>query len=347
MSLSTMLVGSKGPKDISWYRPLFKSTLASAWKHKFLWFFGFFAAVIGSGSEILSIFNSFNRAQEQGPLFENLKTILFSPGQTVSWAGILSTIPQAKGILVAGALLAVLLMFFLFLAVVSQGALVYAGSMLEDAKSPSWKESWRKGLHHFWKLLGVNLMGKILFGAAYMLFALPILFLYTGNSSGILKTLLVLLAFLVVVPLVLLISLFVKLTAIGVVSREEKVRTAFREAWGLVKRHWLVIVEFVILLFLIDVASYLALRLGVAVLAMPFLFAISLFYAFAIPIGASLFYILWILASLLFVLFLSAFVSAFEYLSWVKLYHALLKGSFTPKLVRWVWRFANRDAKRI
>ena len=57
------------------YRKVLKQALFITWRAKFLWIFGFFAALLGNGGAYEILFRSFSQAREKGILAIILDTL--------------------------------------------------------------------------------------------------------------------------------------------------------------------------------------------------------------------------------------------------------------------------------
>jgi hypothetical protein len=238
--------------------PTYRDALSHSWQlltqHKVLWIFGLFAALLGQLGiiEILSKVIVTAKYYTYYPLFVNLPAFLkaFS-GAMQEW-----NLPLDKGVWFVW-LLVILLSFaflFVFVAVVSQGALIHSIAQYVRGKTKlEHHESWHAGVWHFGRLLSLQIIKKLCIG---------VLVLFTGFATynfvlnpSIGNTTFFSFALLVSIFFGSIISLLTTYAAGYVVVEEFHVRGALQSAWRLLQAHGLVSVELALISLLVNIIS--------------------------------------------------------------------------------------------
>jgi hypothetical protein len=246
------------------YWSLVSRSLRIIWKHKFLWFFGFFAA--GSGS------SGFNWVNDAGPYVRDF--FLVHPGVFV--------------LIIMGLVLFWLVMFVMNL--ISTGALVSAVREVSRGGCATFGGAWREGLAAFWRLLGVTVLAIVAFVVVTGLCAIPIVLAALGGTPGIVIAVVIgAVRLLPYLAFMFLLTFTVTYAEREVVLERAGVFEAISAGWDLTKRH----IWKSLLVWLIMLASGIAFGLGLVlvllILAVPFIL-IGLANVFAalvigIPIG--------------------------------------------------------------
>jgi hypothetical protein len=248
------------------YWSLVSRSLRIIWKHKFLWFFGFFASSGFGGG--------FNWIDDAGPRIRDF--LLASPVTLV---------------LIIMAAVIVWLVFFV-MNLISTGALVASTHGAAEGRRIDFGFAWREGLGAFWRLLGVTVLALIAFLFVTALCAIPVVLALFGGTPGVVIALVIgavllfpYLAFL------FLLAFTVTYAEREVVLQGAGVFDAIHAGWGMTKRH----VWRSLLVWLIMLLSGLVFGIGMVlillILAVPFILIglANLFAALVlgIPIGVA------------------------------------------------------------
>jgi hypothetical protein len=147
------------------------------------------------------------------------------------------------------------------------------------------------------------------------LVALPLVALYIPHASPTWSVLLTLIAFIILIPINVIISFITKYAAIYVVTQGNKIFPAIVNAWRLFKKNWLISLELGILLLIINVAYTVLLVSVLAMLSLPFSRAGLIAMTAVVVIAGSIF-------------------SAFRYSAWTFLFRDIIEDRGVSKLVR-------------
>lgn len=214
------------------YGELIKDAFWITWRNRFLWIFGFFAAGT-DGSANFNIpdlpsrgFDGFDNDVPPGAGPGNappgaVPELLRDPQQWIA--------DNLALILAVGALVLLIVLAFIVLSLISQGALAESVAAIDRGENRRFSSAFRAGLSDFWRVLGYYLL-FLLIGLSFLLvigvpLALLVAGVFAGTESAVARILTVFLT--VLVGLALLIGVFMPLSIIGqfalreiVVSRE-------------------------------------------------------------------------------------------------------------------------------
>ncbi|MBT3817274.1 MAG: hypothetical protein HOG08_02920 [Candidatus Magasanikbacteria bacterium] len=243
--------------------PTYRKALSHAWRvvryHPSLWVFGLFSLFLGQMG-LLDFFTSISMAEKKYELYPLLFDLPELWNVFLEFLGSIQLSADGWIWLVWLVLFFISAwVFFLFISVTSQGALISGISQsLKRGKFHHVKidKAWHAGLTHFWRLLGLNALKKCILGllATSIGFATYNVFVSYSAIDGIVFVLLFLLA--TIVGMIL--SLLVIYAAGYVVIEEYSFTKSIEAAWKLFLDHWLVSLEVGLMVLLLNVAIVLA-----------------------------------------------------------------------------------------
>lgn len=260
------------------YRNILNQSLKVVWKYKHLWFFGFFAAILGSFLELELILGKTDSsfAQNFVAKIQSIKnTGIFSTSFFPNLINLFKVEPIATTIMLVVLLITVVLMLFLlWVAVVSQAGLIGNASGIIQSNKKDFKIGIKEGMDtgskYFWAVLGINIIVKALLYLIFLLLSFLILFVsfQSGFDAATLITNLIL--FIVFIPLALVIAFISKYAICYVVIKGEGLKDSIKAAFRLFLDNWLISIEMAVILFFISVLGSMVIFLGVFVLFIPF-----------------------------------------------------------------------------
>ncbi len=324
------------------YRILFKQAWLVTWQHKYLWFFGLFAAVVaGSGSWEYQIFSqSLSQGLIEGSYFRlnNIlalgdlgRDFLFGLGDLFRYdfATILSGLSL---MIITGALL----IFFLWLAVTAQAALVGEVKKILSPRKKNQSLTIRDGLTsghgHFWSLLGLNILIKFLVTLAFFIVSLPLLFM-AWNDTNLLAIAYTVL-FVIFIPVAVSLSLIIKYAIAYRVLDDKSALIALEAGEKLFRKNWLVSLEAAIILFIINFLASAVLLIILAIFFLPI-------FVLALISSSSWLAILILLLAILVVVIFGSALTTFQVAAWTNLFLSLTEKGGQAKLER---LFGRRSA---
>jgi len=317
------------------YRSILKQAWKISWDHKYLWFFGLFASltVAGGSIEYRSIAQTFGQGVVSSS-YQGLNNLL-AIGELCQkiWLGLISLFNQ-NIIVIINALTILLLALtiiavFVWFAITSQAALVDSVKKIISPKKKTNILSIREGLSsgnkHFWSVLGLNILIKLLISFAFFIVSLPLLFMAISDNSAF--TLAYTVLFVIFVPVALSLSLIVKYAISARVLENRTIIESMEKACRLFTKNWLISLELALLLFIISFLASAALLLCIAIIFFPLLL-FSFFFSMT-----WLSYIL-IFLCLAAVIIFGSILTTFQITSWTDLYLHLDKDNGVSKLER-------------
>src|SRR6056297_1703416 len=328
---------------MSLYRNILKQAAQIVWRHKFLWFFGFFAAFLGGFGEYELMFNRADSGFAQNFL---IKFQRFQELNIFSWEfwGNAVDLFQASPIsmlIVIGMLLILLalIIFLIWLAVVSQEGIIFRTGQLIESKKNSSKLNIQKGLesgmNHFWPVLALNILSKLLLFLIFFFLSLVFLFLIPQSGQLWIEALYVLL-FIIFLPIALIAAFILKYSICYVIIGKESLVSSIEKGWKLFLRNWLITLEMALILFFITFAATVVLLFASLIIAIPVYFLIDLLVVSGA--GAIGFWVVvaMLLLMALCVAVIGGTITSFRISSWTTLFDRISsqEGGLS-KIVRW------------
>ena len=323
------------------YREALRASWKLAWNHKDLWPFGLFAMLLGQFglvelcTKIWSVFfaASHRTMWEVGQSLLTRETWL-ELGQLFHGGA-----DQWIWVVWLGLLLVGIAFGLLFVASVTQGALVYAGVKFSKFRLsyPDEAKAWHVGVHHVWRIIGLNILRKIFLWlvvlwaalASYQLAVTP-----TGFSHFVFW-----LAF-VSALLVGIVTSIILLFAIGyVVVEEYPLGKSIKAAWHLFLHHPIVSIEVAVVTFFLNIGLLLfALFSVLYVFFLPNIIGKYLVLLFQAPLIGKIIGVGSYALFLAVMMAASALFTVFIITVWSFLFSKMHSGNFVSRLVRSIRR---------
>ncbi len=323
---------------------IYRQTISEAWRiarrHKFLWFFGFFAILLNSGvaSGVETFFNNVSLLANAGDNIQQVEvlyktnTLGFIATNVADFFTAL-TFENALTIL----LILAIYVFVVWISVLSQGALITSTDTFRQGKSVAPEQAFANGTRVFWPLFWLNAFKYILSIGAVIILGTPLLSLYLVQGYDVWLNLLLFLNFLILVPAAMLFAFLLQFASAYVAIRRQPLWLAVKNAWHLFAKHWLATLEMAFLLFLVYV---------VATAILSIVFAPQILNLFvnsatgALP-GMSGYLNVSFIALAIIAIFLTSIFSTFQYVATTLFFLKLEEGVITAKFVRWFGHWGN------
>lgn len=319
---------------MSLYRKIFKQALSLTWSNKYLWFFGLFATLVGGGEyEIIN--NSMGGGQNTVlGIKEFLNTNIFSSNTLVTLKNFISENPLSfTTSLVVLIIFLALLLFILWLTIISQTALVNNSANAIAGKKHNFKDGLECGIKNFWPVLGYNLISKIIIYGVFMLISLPVIF-SAGVSGTVGVNLFYLISFIIFTPVIISLSFIIKYAIAYKVLKNESFIKAIKKGWTLFFANWLISLEMAVVIFLASFVVGLAVILLLLILAVPFAFLALVLNYLTSFVG---FWLIVVLAMIIFIAIIvlsGSLLTTFQISVWTGLFVELSGAGATSKLIR-------------
>lgn len=319
------------------YRDILGQAWKNTWRNKYLWFFGLFAALLGNGGEIGLIFRGLNADTGSGFLFrfkEFVSTGIFSKGIFANIAYLATEAPFSFFMLTAVLFVFLLLvLFMLWLIMVSQGALIHNAVRITTGKKHDFKDGLEMGIKKFWPVFSLNVLLKIVIFAVLAIISMPILTVLSKGSFSVSSFFFVVL-YLIFIPFIVVISFIVRYIIAFVVIKGEKFWQAVNSGWSLFLKNWLVSLELAFILFAINLLVALILIVGVMILAVPFFFVMLVFTKISLYINIWFVILIGMILFLCIIVLTGAILATFQINAWIKLFIELVGKGGVSKIVR-------------
>lgn len=263
-----------------------------AWSHKVLWIFGAFAAFLGQFGivEFLGKISIFQDRTDK--YFGSIGSVLSQVGNFIINAG---NSYESKIILFfLLTLIFCLVSVFIFLAVVSQGLLLYAESQSIKKGKYNLAKSWHVGTANFWRLFLLNFFKKIIIAIIAIIISLSALGVLL--SPSIPNSIFLTLVFLLMGFIGLVLSFLFFYSAGYLVIEKESISMAVQKAWKMFVRHPLVSFEIGLLVLVLNLFFGLFAALGFILLVLP---AVLVWFAIVLASGSQLVLVATFIASVI------------------------------------------------
>ncbi len=323
------------------YRDILKRSALITWKNKYLWFFGLFASLLaGTGSFKLSF--SGQGDAWNGNFLDTLGRFL-GVGSSTSLIGNIALYykhdPVATTIfLIFFSIVCFLFVFLFWMAVVSQAGLVSDSSkIIKSGKNTEASATIASGMNaghkKFWPVAGINVVTALLIILFSAMAGAPLVFMTTGNDMTLMLVYMVL--FVVLTPLVLIISFLGKFAVCFSVVKGKKFFDSMEDALKLFGKNWLISVEMALIMFFIDFIAIFFIGFVLLVLAVPYLFAaiaLSMIFSHALFLLAV---ITGLVVAIILIILAGSILTTFHTVAWTDIFLNLSekKGSLA-KIVR-------------
>ncbi len=301
----------------------YRHILADAWsvvkKGKSLWILGFFVSFLGNGG----VYELLVQGTGRLGLRENFGGLAAAAALLPSGADLIATwkslgTSNAVTVLLLGIAGLALLVIAVWVIVASQGGLILGVRDQHKGRKLSFNGLLTAGGELFWPLFSLNVLSRVVITVFFYLLLSFMVLLLTDVTLW--SSLLYLVAFLILVPLTLIVG-FVTIYAAGYVAIQ---RLPFLEAVGaaiaLFRTYWLISLETALILFGINILA--ALALGASMLSLMMLFLPFIIIAGLIPggIGVWLIMFLGIAAAVTLLVLVGSGLAAFQYSVWTLLF---------------------------
>lgn len=317
------------------YRTILKQALGLSWKNKYLWILGLFASltIAGGSIEYQFITQSFN----QGILntsYQGLADLLgIAAVFEALYIGIVDLFSQNIIVILNSLSIILLTLTLLFvaiwLAISSQAGLVDMAKKLINPKKKVIDLSLRSaitiGHQHFWPVLGLNILIRLLISAALFVVSLPLLFMMVSNSYVLIGVYTAL--FVIFVPLAVSLSLMVKYAISYKVLEGESTINSLEKGYSLFKKNWLISLETALILFFVTLFSSFLLLIAMTIILLP-IFITGLILSINWLTYLALFIAIFV------IIMFGSFMTTFQITSWTSLYLHLRENKALAKLER-------------
>ncbi|MFA7319304.1 MAG: hypothetical protein WC022_01780 [Parcubacteria group bacterium] len=293
------------PKNITAipYLSIIWKAFSLTWKNRYLWWFGFFAMLSNLGGlNYLSGESEKSHPQKQ-VFFENIS-------HHPHWIAI--------GMLV----LAIIIIAFAILSVISRGALISSINKLHRHNNTDFKTGFQAGKKYFGKIFSIALFSGFFTLAALLILAPPVVFLFL-NHNYFLGFIMVVLAFSIFVPLIILISFLRIFGYLYTIIGNLNPWAAIENAYVLFRKNIAASLVMAILFIPINLFFFLLVIFALIPITLVILPLGILLFLFAGTLGAMIAVIFGLAILAVFVVFLRSTLEVFTQAIWIFFFYEL------------------------
>jgi len=296
--------------------------LKRAWyitgKYKFLWIFGLFlgGSSYGGSSSLNGNFDNYSNKVSNGQDIDFIEK-----GQELFFANIILI-----GI-IAFIILAIFLVM-IFLKTISQSAIIAGVNEVEEKQESNFSKSFKLGLKYFWKVLAIQILSALLVIISLVILGLPVAMLFVLNMP-FRGFILGLLAFIIFIPLVILINFTTTYAMRAIVINKSKLFQSIKTGFNVFKNNLLA--SFIISIILFAINAAITIIVIIILLFLGLLFGIPMFIiglitnVWASIVGGILLVILGILLFGILFIFIGAILNTFKSTLWTLVFRELDK----------------------
>ncbi|MBU0597869.1 hypothetical protein KKF61_02635 [Patescibacteria group bacterium] len=318
------------------YRIVLKEAFDIVKKRKFLWVFGFFAALLGAGGEFETLFTSYSNLAQTSTDILSVQSlyqggVIWSMFTNVKY--FIGTYPWQTFIFIL--MFVVLGLVLLWLAIISQIALFDAAAKFKNNKKVGYAEGYRIGNKFFGPVFLINVVVKVILYFLFIAVSAPLITWFLVGNSVLGGVIFIILLFLLYIPLSIIAAFVVKYTVAYIVIKDKKWQEAIKLSWELFKKNWLTTIEMAFILLVFGILVGLAIILLVGISSIPFILIslVAIFINSSLLFNAATF--IGIIVWFIIIAILGAAYVSYQYTAWTLLFLKLVDRKAESKLVRW------------
>jgi len=327
------------------YRQIVVAAWRTAWNHKHLWLFGFFATFASFGGIYEVLIRAQNSIIEGLPAATWMESPFYlMPGAALFRAMVAFSANPILTVTLFLMIVAMVFAVFIWVIVVAIGAIIGSVDKIRRGGDADFAEGVRLGVASFWRLLGINALAKIAIGAAVILTSTNLFALVRDQSltgGGFF-----LLSFILFLALTVVVSVVAVYASMFSALNGSPIQEAIAGGWKMFVANWLVSLEMAVMLLLVNAAVTLAAILGLLIVSVPAIFlfmlaAASGSTAFILTLTSAFAVIL-----LTVLIIYGAFMTTFQIAGWTYFWNELIGKRPEPRLQRLANWLADRLSRK-
>ncbi|MDD3284235.1 MAG: hypothetical protein PHZ07_01430 [Patescibacteria group bacterium] len=318
------------------YRSILKKAWQITWKYKFLWFFGVFALWLGNGGEMQIFFNTMYSVEDMtSSIIPQGVRDFFLLDALHNAQGFLGILNWATMVLI----MIIIAIIVIWIIIISQTAIIKATNDIAENKPVKFKDIFNKSKDYFIEVLGLNFVSKFLITLIVLVIAIPLLLFVIQAGGEKFKFVIGIIVWLFFLPVATIISFVIKYAINFVIIKGEKFVPSISKAWNLFKTNWLISIEMMATLLIINTFIGLIVIYLTLVILGPYNMDLLVIYAFTN--GDITMVLFKIIPLVVLYLFVGMFISVFQTSAWALLFNELTSGKKYSKVIRVVASLSN------
>ncbi len=309
------------------------------WKNKVLWFFGFFATLAVGEGIIELLISVANTTQSRTNDLQSVAAFFQNTGLAqVTLADILlkfsTNVQAALSFFFALGVFLAMLIFLVWLAVLSQGAVIGSVERARKEKLITFENGLISGMHHFWQLFGLVAIKKV---AILLIVSIVSLLSASALSANGMSLGLFFVLLMLAIAALFSITLLVMIALVSTVQKQHTALFALRDAFSLFKKHWLAMFEVAVALFILKIVTFFVVVLlpGIGIVALGTGLVGSYVTSFS---GITIISLIVLIVPLALLALFSALFTSFQLVVWTEFYETMQQSRVTSVLLRWTQR---------
>lgn len=319
-------------KEKTLYRDIVRGAIDITWQRRELWVLGLLASILAmNGGAFEFIVRAIYKISSGDPYAGGAVTAR-AIIDTMLTSDTVTQISLAFSIILAAAVAALVILS----ATAASGALLQTVARRVFKKKQTVREAMAAGAAHVGPLLVTQLVGRSIIFTAFVLAALGV-YSSNGNVGFIVGVIL----FVIFSLAALFVSFLMMMTNAGIMIENERWINAAHDALRFFKRHWLISIEMIGVVFLTALVAGGAIIAALAIVIAPFTLIILALSAIGLPSVVSVATFVFGVIGLAVVVAGGSMLAVFEHAAWALLYARLADRSAVSKLER-LWRAAKK-----
>jgi hypothetical protein len=321
------------------YRPILRQAFESSWKQKRLWIVSAVAGILLTGSVFDVVLHGAAALTPDRPFLNALVSLwgrLAAAWPSLSLSDIML---GSMNVLLFTAFCLIVAFTIFALSVIAQGTLVYAIGAGRRGRAPSFRDALTVGARAFWPVFVLNVLALTVLLATRGLIAV-VYGIVAADLSGaaFLLYLLSFILFVIIGGLTVVVQIF---ALNAMILQGATLAQGIERGIRVSRRHWVVIVETIAILFVISVgASVLAIAAGMILTVPYFIIAFTAIALRSVALWSAV-TICFIAVCLIALIALFGYLVQLHYAAWTLMYRKLGEGGVLPKMHRMARRFIH------
>ncbi|MBU1126454.1 MAG: hypothetical protein ABH826_02555 [Patescibacteria group bacterium] len=256
-------------KALKVYGGFLSKSWQATWSHKQLWLIAAIAGLANTGAIFSRVINNLWRVRPASSIsFESLQQSFNAFPWITSYFKALITLDTIR-IVVTLFIICIIFAAIVFCIIAAQQIILHHAKKVARSKKCFSLTTLRKDLRHlhFWRIFSIDALVFLATIILQLVATIPLVYLL--SSSLLLDAAVFVGLYLIILPLGFIINALGMFTLINCVRYDEGIIVAYRASWQLLKKHWLVIFELAIILYIINLVGLILLKLMLALLAVP------------------------------------------------------------------------------
>jgi len=317
----------------SLYRRIVATAWQTAWKHKHLWLFGFFATFAGFGGIYEVLFRTQDQLINIMPAVDWMRSPFYLiPGAAMFKALVAFSPNPLFTVMIFLAVIALVSAVFIWVITISIGALIGSADVISRGSDADFAAGVRIGTAGFWRVFGINALAKITIACGLLLTGTHLFSLIRDGSytsGGFFM-----LSFILFLALAIVASIVAVYASMHAVLNNTCFNASLARGWKTFKESWLVSLEMAAVLLIVNLLMAVLAVLVLLVMSVPAIFLFML--ASAANSTTLLLSLMTAFAVMLLIVLViyGSFMTTFQVTSWTLLWKELAEKRPRARLLR-------------